>query len=600
MRYEKETNSLLPFLGMGFYWAWIALVFYSDTLFGGFSKADELVDSFWLWATWSHTFALAMHIALSRRLPRLSQIPALGAASAACMAAGCAVPTAFFLVDETAFAVSPLLIGAAIIVGVSSCWHVLLWGESFAHARQSSTVTLGVLAILAGLLLYLASYLVPSPIRAATTIALPVLSLFCMREAAKLGSNEQQSPNALTPPHGNNREKPRKAAPTQPCAQGHSRENERASLSARGAVRGWSMLIASLFILALGGEILRVFSMKLSLDTVNQTGLLYFAGGACGLLAQAAWLKSASTRKQTEAVTRPVIWVVLILMSIAFLAAPFLSGYSFAICYGVFGAGFWCFRALSWSFAVLSIQKLHVPPTRAVGILDASFGLAVVVSGQVSFFIAESILGGTAEISTVSLIVVFALMLLSILILNERKAALLLDTVFSTSNSTEPFYDLQLAARNLVQDETSELANEDAAGKTADGANSDIEGPSIERGRSAEGKKPTNETGENNARGSKAATSEVAHDATQRVQTASSEALEDSISQALASQYRLTPRECEVAALLAKGRSLPFVQKELFISAGTAQTHVRHIYKKMNVHTRQEFLDAFEKVSRNA
>lgn len=52
----------------------------------------------------------------------------------------------------------------------------------------------------------------------------------------------------------------------------------------------------------------------------------------------------------------------------------------------------------------------------------------------------------------------------------------------------------------------------------------------------------------------------------------------------------LTPRETEVALLLFEGRSLPFIEGELNISHGTANTHLRHIYGKLNVHNRQEFL----------
>ena len=62
----------------------------------------------------------------------------------------------------------------------------------------------------------------------------------------------------------------------------------------------------------------------------------------------------------------------------------------------------------------------------------------------------------------------------------------------------------------------------------------------------------------------------------------------------LAADYKLTKRETEVAALLARGRNLPYVEEALVISHGTAQTHARHIYQKMGVHTRQEFIDLVE------
>lgn len=55
-------------------------------------------------------------------------------------------------------------------------------------------------------------------------------------------------------------------------------------------------------------------------------------------------------------------------------------------------------------------------------------------------------------------------------------------------------------------------------------------------------------------------------------------------------QKGLTPRETEVAQLLMLGRSLPYIEEELCISHGTANTHLRHIYDKLGVHNRQEFL----------
>lgn len=62
----------------------------------------------------------------------------------------------------------------------------------------------------------------------------------------------------------------------------------------------------------------------------------------------------------------------------------------------------------------------------------------------------------------------------------------------------------------------------------------------------------------------------------------------------LTEQFGLTARETEVAELLLSGRSLPFIQEKLCISKGTAKTHLRHIYEKTRVHTRQEFLSLAE------
>jgi len=60
---------------------------------------------------------------------------------------------------------------------------------------------------------------------------------------------------------------------------------------------------------------------------------------------------------------------------------------------------------------------------------------------------------------------------------------------------------------------------------------------------------------------------------------------------ALAGEYDLTPREHEIFSLLMRGRSIPYIRDELVISRETVATHVKHIYVKADVHTRQELLD---------
>lgn len=59
----------------------------------------------------------------------------------------------------------------------------------------------------------------------------------------------------------------------------------------------------------------------------------------------------------------------------------------------------------------------------------------------------------------------------------------------------------------------------------------------------------------------------------------------------LAKSHGLTPRETEVFGLLARGRSVPFIRDALVISRDTAATHVKHVYAKLEVHSRQELID---------
>ena len=64
----------------------------------------------------------------------------------------------------------------------------------------------------------------------------------------------------------------------------------------------------------------------------------------------------------------------------------------------------------------------------------------------------------------------------------------------------------------------------------------------------------------------------------------------------IADTYLLSRKETEVLFLLAKGRNSSAIQKSLYISAGTANTHMRNIYRKLNVHSQQELIALVESV----
>ncbi len=65
----------------------------------------------------------------------------------------------------------------------------------------------------------------------------------------------------------------------------------------------------------------------------------------------------------------------------------------------------------------------------------------------------------------------------------------------------------------------------------------------------------------------------------------------------VSAEYRLTPRESEVLILLAYGRTLSIVARDLVIAKGTARTHIENIYRKLGVHKQQELIDLVEDFS---
>ncbi len=65
---------------------------------------------------------------------------------------------------------------------------------------------------------------------------------------------------------------------------------------------------------------------------------------------------------------------------------------------------------------------------------------------------------------------------------------------------------------------------------------------------------------------------------------------------ALSKEYKLTPREREILELLVRGRSKAHIADAFLISENTVRGHVKHIYAKLGVHSKQELLDRAESV----
>ena len=57
---------------------------------------------------------------------------------------------------------------------------------------------------------------------------------------------------------------------------------------------------------------------------------------------------------------------------------------------------------------------------------------------------------------------------------------------------------------------------------------------------------------------------------------------------------KLSRREAEIFVYLAKGRDVQFVANELVLSKNTVKTHIKNIFSKLDVHSRQELIDLVE------
>lgn len=61
-----------------------------------------------------------------------------------------------------------------------------------------------------------------------------------------------------------------------------------------------------------------------------------------------------------------------------------------------------------------------------------------------------------------------------------------------------------------------------------------------------------------------------------------------------AADWGLSARESEVFTLIANGRDVPYIERELVLAKSTVKTHIKHIYEKCGVSSRQDLLDLFD------
>ncbi len=62
----------------------------------------------------------------------------------------------------------------------------------------------------------------------------------------------------------------------------------------------------------------------------------------------------------------------------------------------------------------------------------------------------------------------------------------------------------------------------------------------------------------------------------------------------IGAHYGLSPRQCEILDLLARGRDTQYIMDRFTISRATAKTHVYNIYRKLDIHCRQDLYDLIE------
>ena len=428
---------------------------------------------------------------------------------------------------------------SGVMTGIGSAVLILFWGVAFARCDSASIVLNSSIAISIGIGVYAVGlHYGPFPIAGVLTAIIPLLELAILWKKTPA-------------PYSDRNEIPI----FKPLPVNHTK-----------------------FFLRFG---VPVFVFGLALGTLRQTSIQYIVP-ASNVGDQIAMLLAAGFASVVILVTivalgggdkwsryfRPLI--PFIAVTLFFLPLSEMSDSTFATMFLVMG--YLCFEALMWIFFGELAQRFRLSPIYVFGLGRGMLALAGLAGSLFPIVAANWVhllpFGEQGVIVIVLLIMVFAYALLP----REREIEAI------------------VAPCPLVKAVSLELSDRVHPLKPA----------SVSRGGSAEPvTTATPDETEQEARSSVAT-----HVSMHGVHSAPSHIDEGdgrkgggrfrAKCETVANTYLLSRRETEIMFFLAKGHNAAYIQEKLYISEGTAKTHIRHVYKKTNVHSQQELMRLVE------
>jgi DNA-binding CsgD family transcriptional regulator len=538
---EKDSSFsyLVSILGFGLCRAWI--VFCLSLPLAG----SQFTDS-WVYLVAGAAAALAIPLAMPRIASRLGFDPArlrlavFRLTTVFLVAGAVLIPCALW----TAYPV--LLLAGWLIGGVGAGLLQILWGERFAaHSARFSLTVAPAAAILTAVMVALAT----SEAALIVLFVLPLISLFLLvlvSPSAPLVPPATPSPSTpaplvppepdvpLAPPLGSELPVPPPAPDALPAPAPGGQDGVARTGGFEPAV--WKLMF-SILVFSL---ICRAFDAL----PVEDSGLFEALGGGvllalfvvgCTFLVLVALLKERFNVALTYRLSLPLMMVGFAVLAL------FVNSYA-AMSLFLINMGYEFFDILSWIlFAEIArrdrSRALHV---FGLGVAFTFMGMALgyVFGDRFVGLLVNDVTQGTGVV----LLCMVALVLVAFLVIPEGTILHLTGSLF--------------AERKAVSHSASAGAETDAA--AAGAAAADVT--------------ETGAAGEGYARPLSI----------------------EQVCERVAASHCLTAREGDVLVLLARGRTLAIIARELSIAKGTARTHIERVYAKLGVHKQQELIDLIE------
>lgn len=272
---------------------------------------------------------------------------------------------------------------------------------------------------------------------------------------------------------------------------------------------------------------------------------------------------------------------IIIAVAAGILVTPLLGGTGFGSQF--ITVAYNCFVLVIWCLLAYVAYSSRLSPILVFGLGRGASALGTTFGWLAGLEIVRSQGDGSLSLEVVSVAMVFALLVVSMLVLNDR---LIGDA---------------LRPEERIRGDAAEVPAQ-GAGSAGEAAFADRRGAEDRRsaadgegawdgGTGRSGASEMGEVGEMGGAGASLADGSPGGAAAGERRSGPYRMRCD----AVAEHYGLSPRERDVFDLLVRGRSIDYIAQNLTISFNTAKSHIRHIYVKADVHSRQELIDLIDR-----
>lgn len=543
----EEQWPAFKLVGFGFYYAWIWVSYNSDVLVSPAAAYDLPPDTLSLTYLVS-TLALGLSLialALARGAAR-RVVASNGALGTIAVVVGLAT-VGTYISSSMGVEGNPLLIASAAMTGIGTSAIVMRFGVIYAKVPAREATMYTAASFVFAMMIYFVAVGLPDPVGVGFAAALPalaVLSTLTNPEYAGIGS-------AMRP------EGPK-------------------------VLRGFFVrLLIAVAVFSVVVGVSRGFAVPhSSIAALNDEGSLVIF--STGMVASVLFAIVGLMRRQFD-VSR-LYYPIIIAVAAGILVTPLLGGTGFGsqfvtVAYNCFVLVIWCLLAYVGYSSGLS-------PVLVFGLGRGASALGTTFGWMGGLEIVRSQGDGSLSLEVISVAMVFALLVVSMLVLNDR----LIGDALRVGGVRGEGGDVPAGAgREAAHVGVDALSSENGMGEDPVDAS---EGP---------------ETGRDDARDPHGyAHGDSGGASSDGCDRAAGEEQGEGVSEprrpgryqlrcgAVAERYGLSPRERDVFDLLVRGRSIEYIAQSLTISFNTAKSHIRHIYVKTDVHSRQELQELLD------